>query len=147
MTDTSRIGLINKGLIDIAKTAAGVTAGFYPPPPQLDTVSLPAVFAFTGSGSYKLDETEIFQVTRIFRVQVACLPTGQGNPKDREEQIPPLIVNVAHALNAKQYTHHLDFVEEIRVVNDSGLVILPEWGAKFIGFELQVEVKYFERRT
>jgi len=145
MTDTSRIGLINQGLIAIASGVSGIRQGFYPPPPTLDTASLPAVFAFTGNNTYDLSEMGVIQMTRIFRVQVACIPTGQGNPRDREEMVPPLISNVASAINLKQYSHGLDFVETIRVVTDSGIVILPEWGAKFIGFELQVEVKYFER--
>jgi hypothetical protein len=147
MTDTSRIGTIGAGLISIILTIADIKTAQFPAPPNLDTASLPGAYILTGSNTYDLDAVEVTNMTRIFRVQVACLPTASGNPYERELIVPPLIEKTATAINAKRYNHGLAFVETIRVVTDSGIVILPEFGAKFIGFELQVEAKYFERRS
>lgn len=146
MTDVTTLGLISQGLINIVKAVPGITAGFFPAPPNIETAQLPAAFVFTGSNTYDA-ASDISNMVRIFRLQVACIPISQGDPFTRETKIPPLIQTCAHAINAKRETHNIDWVETIRVVTDSGIVILPEYGMKFIGFELQVEVKYIERRT
>lgn len=124
----------------------GITKSFDPAPDNLDTAHLPALFAFTGPATQDdelLGDGNVV-IRRIFRVQVAVIPTGQGSPATRESKCRPLLENVIKRFRSYQQLSKTSFVHLSRPVSDTGIVVLPEWGGKFIGFEIRLEVVYVE---
>jgi hypothetical protein len=136
-------------LADIGGMATGIRTAFDPPPPNLESGALPALYVFTGGGipDDKLPGSKLVQMTRTLRVQVAVLPTGMGDPKTRETQCRPLLDALYAAIWAHPRLNKLARVRSARVTSDSGIVLLPEWGMRFIGFEVRVEVITIEPRT
>jgi hypothetical protein len=125
----------------------GITKAFDPAPANIDTQYLPALFAFTGPSTQD-DETlgdELVITRRIFRVQVAVIPTGQGDPNTREVKCRPLLENTLKRFRSYQQLGKTAFVHLSRPLSDTGIVVLPEWGGKFIGFEIRLEVAYVEQ--
>ena len=61
---------------------------FDPPPANLNTADLPALFVWTGTASH--DESVLGEnfvdTTRRFYLQVAVIPLGQGDPNTREKR-------------------------------------------------------------
>ncbi len=115
--------------------------GHNPPPPKLDTAELPAVYAFTGQAvdSETQDGAEWAWEARTYAVQCAVMPLGQGTPEEREKRCRPILVAVKNRLRA--YPHlGVAGVQRARVLGDSGIVVLPEYGEAFIGFEVRVQV-------
>jgi hypothetical protein len=125
-----------------------VTA-YDPPPAGLKTANLPALFVYTGAASHNEGEMgeNFISTTRRFYVQIAVIPTGQGDPNTREKSVRPLLE--AALAHFHQYPHFSDisFVERVTVASDSGISILPEYGGIFIGFEIPIDIKYFLART
>lgn len=143
------IELICSALVDVGRTATGITTAFDPPPPGLESGALPALYVFTGQGVPEdtLPGSLLVKMTRSFRMQVAVIPTGQGDPKTRETLCRPLIDAVYAAIWAHPRLDKLARVRSAKATSDSGVVILPEWGMKFIGFEVRIEVVTIEPRT
>ncbi|MHB0922632.1 MAG: hypothetical protein ACYC3H_01535 [Bellilinea sp.] len=137
------------GINVVGASAPGITRAFNPPPVSIETAHLPALYAFLGSANH--NETaygpNMVLTTRTYRVQVAVIPTGQGNPNTRELQIRPLLQNVIEHYRKYPRLSRTNRVREARVVSDSGIVILPEWGGKFIGFEIRLAVTTLEPRA
>lgn len=132
----------------IATIGAGITGinahgVFNPPPANLQSADLPALFTWTGSASHGDGLGEHFvETTRRFYVQVAVISTGQGDPNTREALARPLME--ATLAQFRKYTRFssIDWVERVKVVSDSGIIILPEYGGKYIGFEIALDVTY-----
>lgn len=136
-------------LIAIGATVTGVTSAIDPPPANPTTAVLPLLYVFTGPATVLEDEHgETWDtLVRQFRLQVAVIPTGQGDPNTRETLVRPLIDAAVDKFRSYPQLNGLKFVERLRVVSDSGVAILPEYGGKFIGFEVRLEVQYIQRRA
>jgi hypothetical protein len=149
MTYTDKLNLISAELVKIGKSVTGIVSAIDPPPANPDSAKLPLLYVF--SGSAQNDEARLgenfVETKRVFRVQVAILPTGQGDPNTREIKCRPILDAVVLKYQAYFTLADLDFVERIKVLSDSGIVVLPEFGYKFIGFEVPVEVTYFVPRN
>ncbi len=134
---------------EIGASVSGVTEAYDPPPANLNSDLLPALYAFTGGASY--DESalgpKMVDVTREIRVQVAVIPTGQGDPNTREKDFRPLIDATVSAYQQHPALKKLARVRKASVLSDTGVVILPEWGMKYIGFEIRLRVVTTEPRT
>lgn len=116
---------------------------FDPPRANLETAHLPALYTLTGNATHtgELGEMDAY-TSRRFNIQVAVIPTGQGDPNTREAQCRPLLEQTLKHYRAYALTARIDWVSEIKIVSDSGIVILPEYGGKFIGFQISLDVKY-----
>lgn len=148
---TDRITEICAKLAEIGAGITGINQNgvFDPPPAELLTAHLPAHFTWVGAGAHSESSLgEMFvETTRRFYVQVAVLPLGQGNPNNREKLVRPLL-QAALAQHRKYLTlSTLDWVEKSEIRSDSGVIILPEYGGKFIGFEIPIDITYIEPRT
>lgn len=112
-------------------------------PEKLDTAEIPAQYTLTGSGNEtnQFGESEEF-ITRIYRVQVAVLPTGQATPTARETLCRELLEKCRKHLKRYPLLNQCERVYRMRVLSDSGVVILPEFGQKYVGFEIRAEVQY-----
>lgn len=147
MTDI--LSSICAGIVAIGGAASGITKAIDPPPAELNTADLPALWVFTGPAQI-LPNSPLAGYEyrrRTFRVQAAVLPTGQGSPATRETLCRPLLVAVSNALSNNPHLGGVDWVQDSKVASDSGIVILPEWGGKYIGFEVRLEVTYYEKRS
>ena len=137
------------GIKTVGALAPGIVTAFNPPPVAVETAHMPALYAFLGSASH--NETAYgpnrVLTTRIYRVQVAVIPTGQGNPATRETQIRPLLQTTIEHYRKFPLLNRTAYVRNARVLSDSGIVILPEWGGKFIGFEIRLQVESIELRA
>lgn len=122
--------------------------GHNPPPGKLDTADLPAVYTLTGAATddFQSGGSDSDRETRVYRVQVAVLPVGQGTPAERETRCAPILVAVKDALRARPHLG-VAFVERAVVLGDSGIVILPEFDGAFIGFEIRLQVTELLGRT
>ena len=134
---------------EIGATVSGIREAIDPPPANLNSDQLPALYAFTGQASYNESALgpRMVEVTREIRVQVAVVPTGQGDPNTREKDIRPLIDATVAAFQQHPALKKLVRVRKASVLSDSGIVLLPEWGMKYIGFELRLRVETTEPRT
>lgn len=115
-------------------------------PEKLDTAELPALYALTGQATYNESIMgELYEeVTRVYRVQVPVMAIGQANPQDRESLCQPLIEKVVTKFQSYPTLNNCPFVRAngVRVLSDSGVVVLPEWGAKYVGFEVRLQIIY-----
>jgi hypothetical protein len=146
---TDHLNLIAAKLVRIGKDIQGIETAIDPAPINPDTAKLPMLYVFTGQAQY--DETSLgenfAQEKRIFRVQVAVIPTSQGNPNTREVKCRPLVEAVVKRYQAYFQFRELEFVLRVKVLSDSGIVVLPEYGYKFIGFEVPIEITSFAERN
>lgn len=134
------------------ETLCGALTGlqvFDPPLPNLETGHLPALWFFTGQAD---DDSvaagpKLIVVNRTIRAQLAIIPTGQGNPRERESLCRPWIQTVKTHLAKYPRLNRLDFVRNMVVTGDSGVVLLPEYGGKFIGAEIRLQITYHIQRT
>lgn len=133
----------------IGAAVEGITKAFDPPPVNLVSADLPAQVVFTGQAQRDHAElgANLVVITRMFRVQVAVMPVGQGNPNKRESTIRPLLDRHIDAFEAHPTLGKLVGVREAEVAYDSGVVLLVEYGQKFIGYEIGLQVTTVERRT
>ena len=134
---------------EIGAGVSGITTAYDPPPVELPSDMLPALYAFTGQASYNKSALgpKMLEVTREIRVQVAVIPTGQGDPNTREKDCRPLIDATVAAYQQHPELKKLARVREANVLSDSGVVLLPEWGMKYIGFEIRLQVVTTEPRS
>ncbi len=137
------------GIKAVGASAPGIKTAYDPPPASIPSGALPALYAFTGNAPH--DETAAgpnhVLVRRIYRVQVAALPIAQGQPSTRETTIRPLLQNVIEHFRKYPHLGKTARVRLARIVSDSGIVILPEWGGSYIGFEIRLEVQTIEPRA
>jgi len=138
-------------IAEISAEISGINAKgvFDPPPANLNTADLPAVFVWTGTATHNesVMGENFVETTRRFYLQVAVIPTGQGDPNTRETLVRPLLDSALAVLRKHVSLKGLEWVEKIMVGSDSGIIILPEYGGKFIGFEIPIDVIYFALRS
>ena len=149
MTDSS-IKAHCDAIATICSSVTGMTSTFGTAPVKIDSGQLPAQYTFTGQsvvrqGSSSMGSDFLYSV-RTYRIQVAVVPIGQATPDVRESRCQPLIDAVFYELSRFPSLGNLAGVQKSQVLGDSGIVVLPEWGAKFIGFELRFEVEYIMAR-
>jgi len=152
----SDIGLQTAAIKVIADTMIEIVSGvvvdgkiaktFDPPPPKLDTAQLPAFYVFTGNATRIEDDYGNIEITRTYRMQVAFIPIGQGDPYTRETEGRALIDLVTETFSKYSSLGKVKNVQTISVLSDSGIVVLPEWGLRFIGFEVPLQVKYLLKK-
>lgn len=115
--------------------------GMNPPPAKIDTAEMPAVYVFTGPATDDLagggEDTD--RETRVYAVQCAVLPNGQGTARERETRCRPLLVALKDALRARPHLG-TNYVERSSVLGDSGIVVLPDYDGANIGFEIRLSV-------
>lgn len=111
-----------------------------PLPPKIDTAEMPLVYTLTGAATDSSDAGEDFdRETRLYLVQCAVLKVGQGTPDERETRGRPLLIALKDALKAAPHLGTA-FVEQARVLGDSGIVVLNEYDGLNIGFQISVSV-------
>jgi len=122
---------------------------FDPPPANIQTANLPAMFTWTGNAQHNESELgeDFIETTRRFYVQIAVIPTGQGDPNTREKLVRPLIEAALAAFRKHPKLIGLKWIEKVVVGSDSGVIILPEYGGKFIGVEIPLDVVYIQPRS
>lgn len=132
----------------VASSAPGITTAYDPPPGSIPSADLPALYVFTGGGTHSESSLgpNVMLVKRVYRVQVAVLPIGQGKPSTRETSIRPLLDNTIAHFRKHPTLGKTARVRAARVASDSGIVILPEWSGIYIGFEIRLEVATIEPR-
>jgi hypothetical protein len=139
-----------KGALKTIFTGQALTIGsagfrlipFNPAPPKLDTGDLIAQYTFTGSAQFDFSTPGRGQVreTRIYRVQFAVLTVAEATPELREIRVGPWINLAREKLTSYPTLNRLRYVESARILRDTGIVILPEYGQQYIGFEMQLSV-------
>ena len=152
---TDEISLISQAIKEIGEECSGIITSFNIAPAVLDTAHLPALYPLTGAS---VDSESTYGETidhsiRTFRVQVAVLPIGQANAEERETSCRPLLSEVRKVFKSHPALRSLispdgvPGIQRSRVISDSGIVVLPEWGAKYVGFEIRLQVEYTVERV
>jgi hypothetical protein len=148
---TDQISTLCAKIATIGEGISGINSNgvFDPPPANLQTAELPALFTWTGTAAHNesvLGE-DFVETTRRFFVQVAVIPSGQGDPNTRETLVRPLLEAALAQFRKYPRFNDVDWVEKVNLLSDSGVIILPEYGGKFIGFEIQLDITYIAPRT
>ncbi len=148
MTDIV-IGDITERICAVGREVPGIKIAIDPAPPVISSGDLPALWVFTDPAKYDDEEygPEAILTTRMFRIQIAVLTIQEGDPLTRESRCRPLLDGVVRKFQSLSTLRNLPFVNSHRVTSDSGIVILPEYGSKFIGFEVRLEVEYLYQRV
>lgn len=136
------IDAISTAIGEIGEELTEIKSSYGLAPKKLDTAELPALYPLTGSAEYSeslLGEHYLAE-TRTYRIQVAVLPIGQADANERESLCRPLLELVRNKFGSHPSLKNTERVQEANVVSDSGVVILPEWGASFVGFEVRLRV-------
>jgi hypothetical protein len=114
------------------------TVGIDPPPAQLNTAQLPAVYALTGASAYEWGSDYGIE-TREYRLQCAVEAAEQSNRATRETQVRALIVALRDQFAG--YPHlGVDGVQMATVISDTGPVDIEDRNGVFVGFEITLEV-------
>ena len=111
------------------------------PPDQIDTVLLPASYVLTGAGN-RTSGDSVSSETRTYRVQFPILAKGAVTPMLRETRCRPLLLRALAVLDAFPTLRHKNMlgdqhpigIQSAFVRGDSGIVVLPEYGGRFVGF-------------
>lgn len=130
----------------ICREVTEIKKAFSTAPEKLDTAELPAAYSLTSSATdsettYGEKESD---VKRVYRIQVAVLPIGQATPTLRETKCRSLLDKVRKQFKKHPLLKNVEFVQNATVLGDSGVVILPEFGMMFVGFEIRLQVEYTE---
>lgn len=142
------IETVTAAIKTVGEGATGIVTAYNPPPAELPSGDLPALYTFTGNARHsdELGPNRVV-VARTYRVQVAVIPTGQGDPNTREMLCQPLLDQVIDQYRKYPRLGRTARIRSARIISDSGIVLLPEWGGKYIGFEIRLEVYTIEPRT
>lgn len=145
---TDAITLHRTAIAAIGANITGITKAFIIPPAKLDTADLPALYVLTSSANndFEADGDELVEKVRTYRIQVAGIPTGQADPETREGLLAPIIEAVVIAFSSYPNLNNTAGVQESLPKSDSGIVILPEYGMQFVGFEVRLQVTYVADR-
>jgi hypothetical protein len=114
-----------------------------PPPPTWDTAALPGHYILTGGADDTPmgDDGGVVEESRIVRVQVPVVPLGQATPYERETRSRALLDALKQQYRIMCRSARITGVRSMRVLGDSGVVVLPEYDGQYIGFEIRLEVK------
>jgi len=120
----------------IGATVTGIVQATDPPPEKIDSAEMPALYVFTGPATYDTSTYGFHRETRQYRVRVAVAPEGQATPPVIETRVRTLLPLVNATFIAAPTLNRT--VLQATVLGDSGVILLPEYGA--VGFELRLEV-------
>ena len=142
------IALHKTAIATIAGTVTGITKAFEYSPAKIDTAELPALYILTGDANndFEIIGDDMVQTTRTYRLQVACVPTGQASAETREALIPPIIEATVNKFAGAPFLNGTIGVKNSLPKSDSGIVVLPEFGMMFVGFEVRLQVTYVVER-
>lgn len=129
------------------KATLGIAAAEDPPPATIDTAKMPLLYTFTGPARYTEGMDDFVIEQRDYRIQVAVLPLGEASPYLREARVRPILVATRDLYFSYPTLDQVARVQAATPQGDSGVVILPEWGQKYIGFELRLQVIEYVPRT
>jgi hypothetical protein len=139
------IASIGNGVSVTVNSLTLTTKGIDPPPAQLVTGLLPALYALTGAATYEWS-SDTGTETREYRVQCAVEAVEQANRQTREAQIRALIVVLRDKFAG--YPHlGVDGVQSATVISDTGPVDIEDRNGVFVGFEMTIEVVEMIVRT
>jgi hypothetical protein len=129
-------------LANTHKAALGLIIAKDPPPPALDTASLPALYVWTGPAQYSASQlgADFTLETRLYRVQVAVAPEGEASPELLETRARPILTAVRDLYLGWPQLNRTTWIQSSAPISDSGVIILPEYGGNFVGFELRLQV-------
>jgi hypothetical protein len=135
-------------IFDANLVEAGLTKAVDPPPPAIQSAWLPLAYVLTGEGIYDFVTGGSYRLveTRIYKVRVAVLATAHDTPSERETKARPVLQGCKNVLSRYPSLLLTQWVQKMELVRDSGITILPDWGGKWIGFELQISVVQNYRR-
>jgi hypothetical protein len=135
-------------LADTNKGALGLATAKDPPPATLDTAVLPCLYVWTGPGQYSAVSlgSDAVMETRLYRLQVAVAPEGEASPEFLEARTRPILVAVRDLYFGWPQLDATDWVQTSAPASDSGVILLPEYGGKYVGFELRLEVQEHIKR-
>jgi hypothetical protein len=132
------IASIGNGVSVTVNSTTLTTVGIDPPPAQLSTALLPALYALTGAATYEWGSDTGVE-TREYRLQCAVEAAEQSNRATREAQIRALIVALRDKFAG--YSHlGVDGVQTVTVTSDTGPVDIEDRNGVFVGFEITLEV-------
>lgn len=137
------------GLANANKGTLGIEAAKDPPPAALDTAILPALYVWTGPAQYSTSElgSDFVLETRLYRVQVAVAPEAEATPELLESRTRPILVATRDLFFSWPQLNATAWVQTSAPISDSGVIILPEYGGKHVGFELRLQVQEHVKRT
>jgi hypothetical protein len=142
---SAAIATIGNGVSVTVNSVTLTTVGIDPPPAQLSTAQLPAVYGLIGEASYEW-RSDYGQETREYRVQCAIEAKQQSNRATRETQIRALIAALRDKFAG--YPHlGVAGVLNATVIGDTGPIDIEDRGEVFIGFEMTLEVVEIISRT
>ncbi|HZU86597.1 MAG TPA: hypothetical protein VFF78_03870 [Anaerolineaceae bacterium] len=146
MSDIDVISAVCSGIQEIGIQVAGINTSYSLPPDTLETSSLPALYPLTGQARHDNDALGrgMVMVVRNYSVQVALQAIAQGVSTEIEQQCREMINSVCLAFRKHPMLNGTPGVLKSIIISDSGPAILTEWGGKYIGFEIRLEVSTAE---
>lgn len=142
------IETVPAAIVEIGAEITGIVSAIDPPPVNMDTADLPLLMCWAGraTDAESLLGDFAFTETRAYRVQVAVSPRGQKTEAEIETLVRGLLPKVKDVyrsrpnLASETYKNGVPWLQSCRVTGDSGIIALPEYEGKFIGFEIYLEV-------
>jgi len=135
-------------IVAIVGAVSGIRAGIDPPPAQLDTGKFPACYVLAEQATDTEDlGSDMRLETRAYSVHVAVIPKGQVSIVTAQDQVRALIPPVKTALASYPQLNAAPLVQNARVEGDSGVIVLPTYDEKFIGFEVRLSVTEYVKRA
>jgi hypothetical protein len=136
-------------LASVVAVSTQVKKGVDPPPPVIDTADLPLAYVLTRDATHdwQTEGEHRMRLEREYVVRVPVLGTGSGTPDQRETMCRPVLNDVVQTIAKYPQLGLTQGVNRAWVVRDSGIVVLPDFQQKWIGFEVHVRVLESEVRT
>lgn len=135
------VSTVPPAIVALDWSGAGIVAATDPPPAAIETAQLPCLFVFTGEADYDWADVDQGWESRMYRVQVAVIPTTLATPETRETRCRPVLLAVRGVLASSPQLGQVRYVQSATVLGDSGIAILPEYDGKYVGFEVRLQVR------
>ncbi len=134
------VSTVPPAIVALDWSSAGITTAEDPPPPSIETAQIPMLYVLTGEADFDWADIDQGWETRIYRVQVAVIPTTLATPETRETRCRPVLVGVRGVLDSAPQLGQTRYIQSATIVGDSGIAILPEYNSKYVGFEIRLQV-------
>ena len=119
-----------------------------PPPPAINSDTLPLLYVRTGPADYERREGEERYIERrTYQVRVAVLAAAHASPSDRETKCRTVLDDVKHTFMKYPQLGLTTGVIRADVVGDSGIITLPDYSGLWDGFEVRLSVSEVRVRT
>lgn len=131
-------------ILDAIKAEAdkieSIKTAFAYPPVKLDSAQLPSLYVIPGPAVYRnWTETKIV-IQRDYNLRVPVGTVTSSTPEARIREIDPIITDVLVHFSGLSHMGQTD-IFEMRVLNDTGIRVLSDYGAKFIGFVITIQIE------